>query len=112
MGSKKKGKQKPKKIKSVEQKQIEITEDSSVKCQWCRLVNTAKKWNDITYEQCISREMRRAFRSIYDMQVWGKDSDHFYKCPSCNIWSRGNQLILIDDEGNNVSGIGGQPISL
>lgn len=104
---------KKKKLKKIQEKVlkvIEITQESSVRCPWCSIETEAKQWNDLTLSYCTSREMKRAFRTIYDKQVWGRDSDHFYICPACKTWSRGNQLILLDEEGNQVKNIGGQPV--
>lgn len=86
---------------------IKIDKESSVKCPWCSRVSSAEIWNDNTLSECRSREMRRAFKSIYTTQVWGKTSQNFYKCPSCNSWSRGNELVLLDEHGEIVKGLGG-----
>lgn len=89
---------------------VEIKRQSLVQCPWCSDIEKAEVWNDGTYKECKSREMRRAFKPLFELQVWSKKSQHFYKCPSCGIWSRGNQLKLIDEEGNVVKSVGGQPI--
>lgn len=89
---------------------VEIKKEDKVKCQWCEGVYEAETWNDATLKECKSREMKRAFRPIYNKQVWSKTSQHFYKCPRCGMWSKGNQLILLDNEEKQVRGIGGQPI--
>lgn len=54
--------------------------------------------------------MKREFRDIYDKQVWGKSSDHFYICPACKNWSRGNQLRLVNKSGDIIEGLGGNPV--
>lgn len=87
-----------------------VTEQDRVKCPWCLSDFEAISWNDNTFKECRSREMRRVFRDIYNPQVWGRSSDHYYKCPSCGMWSKGNQLILLDESGEPVKGMGGQPI--
>ena len=87
-----------------------IGKDEKVKCQWCEGEFSAESWNDSTYSECKSREMKRAFRPIFNRQVWGKTSQHFYKCPRCGMWSKGNQLVLLDKNGKVVRGIGGQPV--
>lgn len=89
---------------------VEINKDSLVECQWCNIKSKAIEWNDLTFAQCFTREMKRAFRNIYDIKVWGNNSKNFYKCPNCGMWSRGNQLILFDEAGEKTRGLGGRPI--
>ena len=91
---------------------IEISKDSKVKCQWCTGVDSAESWNTTTYNECTSREMRRAYKNIYIKSVWLKNSDHFYKCPNCGRWSRGSQLILLDNNDSIVKGLGCQPVMI
>ena len=87
-----------------------INKQAKIRCQWCQFEFTAEKWNDTTFKECKSREMRRAFKSIFDTKRFAKDSQNFYKCPHCDMWSRGNQLILLDDNGEVIKGIGGSPV--
>lgn len=89
---------------------VRISEDSKVKCQWCTATLEAKLWNENTFKQCSSREMRRAFKEIYRHSVWMKDSSFFYKCPNCGCWSRGSQLVLLDSKGEVVKGYGCEPV--
>ena len=91
-------------------KPIIIGDKSLVRCPWCDIDTEAKKWNDLTFSYCTSREMKREFRDIYDKQVWGKGSDHFYICPACKNWSRGNQLRLVNKLGDIIEGLGGNPV--
>ena len=90
--------------------QIKIDKESRVKCPWCLGDYEANTWNEETYGECKSREMRRAFKPIFDIKVWGDHSDHFYKCPSCGMWSKGNQLMLLDINNNVIKSIGCKPI--
>ena len=87
-----------------------IENKTIVKCQWCQADHTAEEWNDITLGECKSREMRRAFKAIFDVKVFGKNSKSFYKCPSCGMWSRGNQLIPLGEDGKKLPGLGGSPV--
>ncbi len=96
----------------MDKKKTKIKQDSIVKCQWCAAHIKAKEWNDTTFKECTSREMKRAFKDIYEKSVWTKDSDHFYKCPNCGTWSRGAQLLLIDKNGETIKGFGGAPIMI
>ena len=87
-----------------------VNKNSIVKCQWCTKTARAQEWNDNSYKECTSREMRRDYRDIFDIRMWYKNSTHYYKCPHCSMWSRGDQLLLLDDNGGIVRSIGCQPI--
>ena len=87
-----------------------IEHNTKVKCQWCQIDNTAEEWNNTTLSECKSRGMRRAFKPIFDIKVFGKNSKHFFKCPSCGMWSRGNQLLPLDESGAKIKGLGGYPV--
>lgn len=89
---------------------INIKEDSLIQCQWCGKNSEASEWNLNTFNQCYTREMRRAFKPVYNLKVWGRDSKNFYKCPKCGVWSRGNQLILLKDDGGTAENIGRNPV--
>lgn len=89
---------------------MRVKDDSMIRCQWCQGENTAKEWNDLTYSDCKSREMRRAFRNIKEPKAWEQDAKFYYRCPCCSQWLRGDQLILLDNDGEPVRGIGGSPI--
>lgn len=89
---------------------IKINKESMIECPWCNCSNLAEKWNNLTFEQCTTREMRRAFKDIYNLKVWGSESKNFYICPECKMWIRGNQLILLDDNNQRVKEIGGRAV--
>lgn len=89
---------------------IMLTKESKVRCPWCQGECKAEEWDTETYKACISREMRRAFKSVTIKQVWMDTSKHYYKCPKCSMWSKGNQLKLIDEAGKVVKGYGGKPV--
>lgn len=87
-----------------------IPEGVHIKCPWCEEHSTAKEWDDITFSECISREMKRAYKHITQEAVWGTSSNHFYKCPCCGTWSRGNQLKIVDTDELRLLKLGGKPI--
>ena len=87
-----------------------IDNNTKVKCQWCQVEYTAEEWNKNTLNECKSREMRRAFKAIFDPKVFSKNSKNFYKCPNCGMWSKGNQLIPLDEKGEKLKGLGGYPV--
>ena len=87
-----------------------LDNNANVKCPWCLNVSNLKAWDDNTYKQCINREQRRAFKSLTTFSVWGTKSKNFYRCPSCDQWSRGNKLMVVDKDGNMVNGLGGSDL--
>ena len=89
---------------------MRITNDSMVRCQWCDEEYEAGEWNDNTFKACTSRSMRRSFKEITSPKAWEHNAKFFYKCPGCGQWLRGNQLVLLDSDGNIVHNMGGTPI--
>ena len=86
-----------------------LSDDKLVKCPWCLDDRSLKEWNDATFAECRTREMRRAFRSLKNKSVWGKESKNFYKCPNCGNWSRGNKLRIISDNPE-LNTLGNEPL--
>lgn len=86
-----------------------LNDNSIVKCPWCLSEHTLKEWDDLTFAECRTREMKRAFRSLKNRQVWGKESKNFYKCPNCANWSRGNKLRVVSDN-IELSKLGNEPL--
>ncbi len=72
----------------------------NVKCPWCGKLSKLGEWNDITYAQCFSREMKRAFTQLTEKKAFLKGSDTFYMCPLCKKWSRGNLLRRFDENAD------------
>lgn len=87
-----------------------LSEDIMILCQWCGNKSTAKEWNDNTYAECKSREMRRKYTPIYKERTFKRGANTFYKCPSCGTWSRGSQLKIADMNNKDLLGLGGEPI--
>lgn len=83
---------------------------ADVICPWCEELSTVQEWDSETQGECVSREMKRAYRHLSDESVWGKSSAHFYKCPKCGNWSRGNQLKLVGMTNPRLKHLGGLPI--
>ena len=87
----------------------EIPIDCSVICPWCLTSNTIECWNNTSYSSCVTREQRRSFKNLTNPKVWGNESKHFFKCPNCNRWIRGNKL-RIDTNDAELSKLGGKPL--
>lgn len=88
----------------------DLNKDTKVKCGWCDKISTVEEWNDYTFSQCISREMRRAFTPLFKRKAFRRDSNTFYRCPKCDTWSRGSQLFIVDFDNSELSELGGEPI--
>lgn len=86
-----------------------LSDDKLIKCPWCLSERSLKDWNDTTFSECRSREMKRAFRSLKNKAVWGKESKHFYKCPNCANWVRGNKLKIVSDNVE-LGELGNEPL--
>lgn len=89
---------------------IILTDDINVVCPWCKHRDTLKNWNESTFNACVTREQKRAFRSLKNNRVWSKDSDYFYVCPICGKWCRGNKLKAITNELKEIEELGGLPL--
>lgn len=87
-----------------------ISDKLLVKCPWCLSETQLKTWDDLTFKSCITRETRRAFRSLTNEKVWKKDSKNFYQCPNCSQWSRGNKLRIVNPENEDQKNLGGEAL--
>ena len=87
-----------------------VPKTASVRCPWCYIENTLEKWDETSFAECISREKRRAFRSLSNESVWKKESKNFYKCPNCNQWSRGNKLKIVNSNDKKLDSLGGEAL--
>lgn len=87
-----------------------LDSDTKVKCGWCGEVSTVKEWDDTTFSECKSREMRRAYKHLYDEKSFYRQADTYYKCPKCQAWSRGSQLKITDTDDKRLLSLGGEPI--
>lgn len=87
-----------------------IGKEINIKCGWCSGKHKAEEWNELTYSECKSREMRRAYTEIYKESTFSKGADTYYKCPSCGTWSKGCQLSIVDTEDRRLLRLGGEPV--
>ena len=87
-----------------------LSKSVKIRCGWCDNISSAKDWNDNTYSECKSRAMRREYVPIYKKSTFYRRADTFYKCPQCSTWSRGCQLTVLDENGDRLKGLGGEPI--
>ena len=87
-----------------------IDKNIDIECGWCQQASRAEEWEENTYKECITREMRRAYTSIYKEKAFKRKTEAFYKCPKCNKWIRGSKLKIVNTEDENLTKLGGEPI--
>lgn len=85
-------------------------QECDVMCPWCRVVSKLSVWDDVTFSECINREMKRSYMSLRDTNAWKHGSNHFYKCPSCEQWSRGSKLKIVHTEDKELEALGGESL--
>lgn len=85
-----------------------IPRDSIIKCPWCSKETSALNWNEITFKQCVNREMRKAYVDVFNIKIFLKNSNNFYKCPKCGMWARGNQLSIVHTTDIELLKLGGE----
>lgn len=88
---------------------IKIRDTEIIKCPRCGSKHILAEWENTTYGQCTSREMKRAYISLSVDRAYKEKSNTFYMCPRCNQWSRGSQLIIESDDIELVK-LGRKPI--
>lgn len=88
---------------------MKIEDTEKIKCPRCGKNSSLLEWDAYTFEQCTSREMRRAFLHLNSSKAFEAKSDTFYICPTCKQWSRGSQLI-IDSKDPMLSKLGRKPV--
>ncbi len=88
-----------------------LVDELSIECQLCHSVSELREWEEKTYGACVTREMRRKYTSLKEIKAYGKKHGASYKCPKCDGWSRGCQLLLRAEDGEVIKGLGGHPIS-
>lgn len=80
-----------------------------IKCGWCSLESPIEKWEQNTFKECKTREMKRAYETIYDEKVFRGDN-YFYLCPECNTWSSGEQLRITGTKDKHLLQLGGKEV--
>lgn len=69
-----------------------------IKCPRCEAESTLGDWDDYSYAECITREMRRGYIPLQEKRAFNTKSGVCYKCPKCAQWIRGSQLIIDSDD--------------
>lgn len=78
-----------------------------IKCQYCKKSNTLDDWNKLSKKMCINREMRKSYTELTDKRVFTGKKEAYYICPSCGKWSKGDELIVYDEDNNRLNYLGG-----
>ena len=87
-----------------------IPNDTNILCPWCECKCTLKDWNENTYKECKSREMRRKYTQLNNEKAFKRKTDTYYKCPVCGKWLRGSQLVIVDTEDARLLRLGREPV--
>lgn len=88
-----------------------ISKDADIECGWCNKSNKAEVWNSISKAECTSREMKRAYKDIFNEDVFNKNKKvAWYKCPKCGLWSKGTQLKIVNTNNSRYRALGGEPV--
>lgn len=88
-----------------------LSEDIPIICPWCSNKSSAGEWDENTYKQCTCRKMRRLYLNIRDTRAFYRESNKYYKCPKCGMWSKGSQL-KIDSDDPKLRKLGGEPLNI
>lgn len=86
-----------------------IKDTETIVCPRCGKKHSLSEWENLTYAQCTSREMKRAYIKLSTERAYREKTNTFYLCPSCNKWSRGSQLIIESDDPE-LAKLGRKPI--
>jgi len=87
---------------------IRISED--VMCPWCGGTSKLVEWNTLTYSQCTNDEMKDSFTPLMEEKAFKRETDVYYICPKCKMWSRGSQLKIVNTNDKKLLALGGDPI--
>ena len=88
----------------------EISNSETVRCPRCFKESKLGEWDDLTFKQCVTREMRRAYTKLNTKRAFRRESNTFYICPKCKVWSRGCHLTITNTEDETLKKLGGESI--
>lgn len=85
-----------------------------VECPGCKAVSRLFDWEKATKRACVSRAMRRDYKTILDPRNWAHGVERYYKCPVCERLYRANQLRIQNqsESGHQACAIGGEPLDI
>lgn len=91
---------KKKKVKKFISNRTKIcNDDTLIECPLCGKVHTAKEWDNITYEKCSSRKMKKDFKSItlaVSRRKGSQDDKYYYWCDGCRSVISGDRFGMWD----------------
>lgn len=99
------------KKKKINNKRIPVRLDKStiILCPWCNQRSSLDNWNNTTYKQCDTEEMKRDFLPLYYRRTFNEEEKTFYMCPKCERWIKAIQLKLLSTN-DKVSELGNKPL--
>jgi DNA-directed RNA polymerase subunit RPC12/RpoP len=89
---------------------MDISKTEKVRCPRCFKTSNLGEWDDLTFKQCFTREMKRAYTKLTLKKAFKRESNTFYMCPKCKAWSRGCNLTITDTDDNELKRLGGESI--
>lgn len=78
----------------------DVSNDVILTCPKCGREATVKEWDDNTYRQCTTRQMRRDYISLTRKKAYKESSDTYYQCLFCNDWIEGWTFGTESEETN------------
>lgn len=70
----------------------QLTEETLLQCPLCKEDATALQWDVYTQSKCYTRELKRAYKSIFTKGIMNKNKDYHYCCPYCDKYSKASTL--------------------
>lgn len=69
-----------------------IKKDSILVCTECKKEDYAIVWDELTKQECYTRELRRAFVSVIGTKGIRAGTKYNYKCPHCGRFILGSKI--------------------
>ena len=68
----------------------ELILKGKIKCKHCNEYSLLMRWDLATKNNCITREQRRAYISLEQMQAY--NGNYVYECPKCGMGTDGKHI--------------------
>ena len=89
---------------------MRLSRDLDIECPYCYKASKLGSWNDLSYEKCSNREMKRAFKHLNDPKAFEEKSDRYYICPKCGKWVGGWALKIVNTADEALKKLGGKAV--
>lgn len=87
-----------------------ISWEQIIKCPLCESDHTVREWDENSYSQCTTREMRRCYTKLNSVKAFDRNEYKYYRCPSCDTWREGYKLVIVSDD-EKLRRLGGEVIT-